>query len=445
MSEPTSFFTIESVTINSSRQVEEVNITGLVSDITIYENMDMPFLTGELAFIDDKRLLERLDIVGGEFITITLTTKQGGEPLTKRFCVERLDNATKVNERSEAIILTLIEDIGFISNFKNVNRGYDGNPIDILNKISTDYLGVDTLYLHETVQFQRDMKMIVPNMHPIEAMMWIKNRLTDDAGYPAYLFSTLHLEGLKVGVLSDLIDQTPLNKRQPFIYGANASVGNDILIDKQNFNPLPIEDYSYDDKAKMFNLIHDGVVGAKYQFYDALTGRIDYHDFSFLDDVAANYLDQARQPTIPQGLEFDEVNIANSTSRVISRVTSSGAYNNGMESRKTIDEENNIANYKKRLTAYAMKKHLQESGNITIRVKGSGFLSPGAHKTIGNVYRILFFANRAVQENEIPIDKKKSGDYMVHSIKHVFGNERYDVHLTGCKLQHMKQDVVSVE
>ena len=444
MAESTNFFTLDSIIISSSSLNEDTDITGLVSDIAIYENIDLPFLTAELALVDDKRLLERLDLVGGEFVTISIKTQVEGEPVTKRFCIERVNETSKVNERAEAIMLTLVEDISFISNFKNVNLAYQGNPIEILDKISTNFLNKTTSLTHETPAFQKLMKLVVPNMHPIEAMMWIKNRITDEYGFPTYLYSTLHLDDLLISSLGDMIVQDPLNKRMPFLYGANASMASELFVDKGTFNPLPIESYTFSDKGQGFNLIHKGLVGATYQFYDALTARIYKHKFSYTDDVVSQFVDQER-PHTSLDVSYDEVNVNAGNSRVLSRVASSGAYNIGTSSIKTLDEENSIANHKKRVTAYAMKNHMRDEGNITVRVKGQGFLSPGTNKTIGNVYRFLFYANRPAEENNLPIDRRKSGDYMIHSVKHVFAKERYDVHLTGYKLQHFKEDQIPIE
>lgn len=447
MAENTKFFILDSVIINSTRMVNAggIDVTGLVSDIAIYENIDLPFLTAELAFLDDKRLLERLDIAGGEYVTINVKSQENSDIVTKTFCIERVNNTYKMNERTEAIMLTLVEDIQFLSRFKNVNRGYEGNPQDILDLISTQFLDKSTVMTHEKRNFQQNMKLIVPNMHPLEAMMWIKNRITDGDGFPFYLYSTLHLDKLLFSPLSDMINQTPLNKRQPFLHGANSGIGGDKFVDRTNFNPIPIESYSYEGHGHTSTLMEAGHLGATYQFYDALTGRISRHNFSYVKDALTVMEDQSRPIVSPKDLAFDDTNINDGTSRVLSRISGSGAYNLGIKQNNTIDEEPNIENHKKRMISNAMKHHMARDGSISIRVRGQGFLTPNQHKTIGNVYRILFFANRVAEENNIPIDRKKSGDYMIHSAKHVFSKERYDMHLTGYKLQHLKEDQIPIE
>lgn len=445
MAENTKFFILDSVVISSTRQINDVDITGLVTDIAIYENIDLPFLTAELAFLDDKRLLERLDITGGEFVTIAIKSQENSDAVTKRFCIENVNQTYKNNERTEAIMLTLVEDIQFLSRFKNVNKGYEGSPTSILNSLSNEFLTKQTKITHDKQLFQQTMKLIVPNMHPLEAMMWIKNRLTDQDGYPFYLYSVLHLDNLFLAPLSGMLEQTPLNKRQPFLHGLNTGIGSEKFLNKPTFNPIPIESYTFDTHGQVSKLMESGNIGATYQYYDALTGRIDRHKFDYVKDVASELLDQDRPLTTPRELAFEEVKLNEGTSRVISRISGSGAYNNGQQMNKTIDEEDNVSNHKKRLISHAMKNHMAREGNITVRVRGQGFLSPGQHKTIGNMFRFLFYANRAAEDNNLPIDRKKSGDYMIHSAKHVFSKERYDVHLTGYKLQHFKEDQIPIE
>ena len=41
--------------------------------------------------------------------------------------------------------------------------------------------------------YQKQIKVIIPNMTPIDAMIWLKNRGTTSEGYPTYLFSSFTL------------------------------------------------------------------------------------------------------------------------------------------------------------------------------------------------------------------------------------------------------------
>ena len=68
----TQAYIIESVIINSTRMLEPFDINGLVSDIEIFEHIDMPYLTGQVAFTDTFRLYDRLDFQGAEYCIIKM-------------------------------------------------------------------------------------------------------------------------------------------------------------------------------------------------------------------------------------------------------------------------------------------------------------------------------------------------------------------------------------
>mgnify|MGYP003329943218 CR=1 FL=1 len=69
----TAGFILESAIINSTRQVEPIDILGLVTDIEIFEHMDLPYITGQVAIIDTFRIYDRLDFQGAEYFTIKIT------------------------------------------------------------------------------------------------------------------------------------------------------------------------------------------------------------------------------------------------------------------------------------------------------------------------------------------------------------------------------------
>ena len=72
MAEPSKKYVLDSVLLFSSRSTIPVELSNLVSDIDIYEHLDSPFLTAQVAMVDETRLMDRLDIQGAEFVEINL-------------------------------------------------------------------------------------------------------------------------------------------------------------------------------------------------------------------------------------------------------------------------------------------------------------------------------------------------------------------------------------
>ena len=72
MKKTTPEFILESVVLDSERLNIPVELNKVTSEIDIYEHLDKPYLTAVLTFIDNARVFEKADLLGGEKISITV-------------------------------------------------------------------------------------------------------------------------------------------------------------------------------------------------------------------------------------------------------------------------------------------------------------------------------------------------------------------------------------
>lgn len=434
----TARYTIESVTFSSTRMVENLPIRS-VTDIEIYEHIDLPFVTAKVAFTDAYRIIDRMDFQGHEYCTIKIkTANEDEDPFEKRFVVESVLDSTKVNQTTEVVQLSLYEDVLYHSQLQNVNDPYAGNPLDIIQEISNAYLGKRITSLPNAVDlFQKSMKLVVPNLNPLSAITWIKNRMTTAVGVPSYLFSTFALDDLYYTDLETILNTGPINKNAPYFYGPN----HEFIRDKgESVQYMPIHSYTQSDTEKLFDIIGKGLVGAEYQYYDALTGRLETKKFNYEKDVVSKLQqDRDKNYSYAPNIQMMDKSIEEHTSRRITQITGAGVYNLGTTKVKSFGEEENAESNILKASSRALKTHLMKSP-MTIRVPGEGFLIPNEHRTIGNVLRVLFMANTSMSQTNIPIDIKKSGDYLMYATKHVFTQERYHIHITLAKLADYKED-----
>jgi hypothetical protein len=433
----TAGYILQSVIINSSRMLEPQDLVGSVTDIEIFEHMDLPYLTGQIALIDSFRLYDRLDLQGAEYCTILLKQTETSEDLIeKRFVIDKIISNKKANEQTDLLVLHLVEDILFKSNAQNVNKTYSGSPQKIIENISNEWLNKKIINITSDI-FQAKLKVIIPNLSPIESMQWIKNRATTSDGFPTYLFSSFTTEDLIYADLKTMLDRQPINIASPFTY----SISNSDREVTPQFRHVPIKEYKIENIENMFNLIADGLVGARHSFYSTHSARSKDYIFNVDKDAISKVLNTSvttKEPAFANNFEIDEILLQKYRSKQISVISESGAYDDGTERFKSFDEDTTETDHAKKIVARALNKFLLKSP-ITIRIDGPGFIEKKAHYTTGNIVRILFLANRPMAE-DVKLDLKKSGDYLIYSAKHAFSSNNYNIHLTCVKLTNFNDD-----
>ena len=445
MSSPTNTskgYVLESVVISSTRFLDEggINILGAVTDIEIFEDLDSPYITAQIAIVDTFRLYDRLDFQGAEYVTITVKQSEeaGSIATTKRFVVSKLISTKKANETTDLIVLHLIEDTSFLSNLINVNRSYTGSPFDIISKISFEYLNKPVQSYTDGSTYQQKLKLIVPNMSPMDAMLWIKNRCTTENGLPLYLFSTFIGQDLSFADLGKMLSATPINKKMPFVYGAARDYSE--ITDQVRF--IPITAYNIEDNEDMYRLISQGLVGADYSFYDTMSAKYEEHKFDVGGDAFSQIeVKENEGITFANDFKLNDKLLQKYQSKHMSQITQSGAYDDGSNRYNSIDQDKNATGHNKRIISRSLRYFLNKSP-ITITINGRGFMSGDYNRTIGNIVRIIFLANRPNEQGDIKLDMKKSGDYLIYGSKHTLTSTKYDLHLRCVKITSYTDDTI---
>ena len=267
-------FKIVQALITSDRTQSEIDIRNLITDFEIYENINLPYLTANLHFVDQENIVQDFDFQGGEKLTLEIVhieEMNSGETIKKDFLIDSIKNVTRVDERNEFVSIHCIEYHSFVSSLKNVNKAYQGSPSSMIQKIFKEFLFQETAIVGD--DGIKDMKLIVPNMHPIEACQWIKKRTLTQDGMPFYFYSTLGLNNIVLKDLGTMLSQNVINKSVPYIYAPSINSSKSL----QSF--YAIKKFAYTDTENLVGLIREGVVGANYNFYDTTTGLQDPFHF----------------------------------------------------------------------------------------------------------------------------------------------------------------------
>ena len=425
----TDYIVVEAI-ISSTRNDTEVDIKALVSEFIIYEHIEKPYLTGRLSFKEEENILQDIDFQGGEKLTITIQHLEevvSANTITKEFLVDKIENTVRVDERTEFVILHLTEYHVFDSSAQTVSKAYNGAPTSIIKTITESFLDKEVLI--DGVDDVKDMKVIIPNLNPLEAGAWLTKRATTSDGLPFFFFSTLGTENLVLKDLEKMLTQQPINAEAPYIYAPSAGDGNE---DVKNYLIL---NYKYESSENLLRIMRKGHVNAKHVFHDTMKGiptNINFDvDNVFQTLITKNALggENSRYNHSPE-FKVKGKKIGQHNSKIVSQISSSGAYDTVGTTFKSYQAETTVGGQAKKINRESLKEFMVKTP-LVITVRGREFITGDANYTIGKTIRIRFLdSNPYLDDKTAKLDLKKSGDYIIMTTKHVFSDQGITSELT---------------
>lgn len=430
-------FSFDSVLFQSDRLAETVELKESVTDLDIFEHIMKPYLTAVVAFTDSGNMISGTDVLGAERITIKLkSSRKDAQQIRKTFYIDKIKINHKVNDNSQYVVFHLIEDIGYIANLQNLNKSYRGKCTEIIQKIGNNFLSKDT---YSTETDKQAIKVIVPNLNPLEAMSWIARRASTVDGYPFFLYSTLSGEKLIFSDLGTLIGQPPLNTDIPYRYWAGASQSGDKDTERRT-----IREYDQENTEDLFSLIQKGLVGSEYNYIDTLKNKKNTFHFDVTKDLL--------QPLVKNGVlnknngnvmyspdySYDGKSFNEWNSRRISVIGGSSAYDNQSTKSMSYGETESIAEYKLRVISRAVIGFLRKAP-MQITLNGLDFIDGDVNTATGNNIRLEYLKSTPEDVGNIEkLDTKKSGDYLIIGTQYMFKREACMVRLSCAKLGNMR-------
>ena len=432
---------IEYAYIENESLSDRINIAGMVIEINIYEHIDKPYLTGSVLIADNNNIISDLNISGVEKLRIRIRTDASND-VDSKFSIERvfvineIQSGVKSNDYNEVFQLNLIEESGYISRVTRVSKSYTDYPQEIIKKIAKDYLKkeVKVLSNKENKEAQKT-KIIVPNIHPLDAMSWIKNRTSTKNGAPFFLYSVLADDKLRYIDLESILSAAPLNTDKEYVYSQTfGSVMSGFDTITQSYI---IQGYKAVNNEDQLTLADAGMAGATYSFLDTTKNVLKEKNFDIskvFNDVSGSFNTNQKYPVYDAKGEIAGNKLHKLDSRQITQVTTSNIYED-----QTFNyyESASGDGHMLKPKARALHHYLHKSA-YDINVPGKNFFYAGTNKSIGNIISISFKNTREQSEADAFRDNKRSGLFMIYAARHIFGGQKYTVTLTCVKLSHEK-------
>ena len=423
-----------------------IDIRSTIVELVIFESLDKPYITGQLAVSDDAGIYDGIDFRGTHRFHVKMLSEIDDAEsedivMDRVFLMNSIETIIKSSNagNSSIYVFNLIEEHALLSKTKKISRSIKDNLRTEILKLCQNECGknVDLSYASESVQ--SNFKGIIPYMHPLEAATWLTNKATTDTGMPYFLYGSMHDENLRLGSLDVMLQQEPWNKNIPFIFSPSNT-------QKQEDSRDPTLQYFQIQSMKTTKL-HDtmkhlisGGIGSLYTVVDLNTGNTTAQHFSLLNLLAkANsqeLIDITKQNVYDsyyQTQEFEDVNIErkylhDTDGEIFHKVVSRGVYGD----RKSLHDEISPEMFLKKIENLAYR-NLIFKNLIDITVPGPGFIK--SNGTVGDKIRISVLNDNTDPDKEELLDELRSGDFLVYNTRHMFRDTRHDVAMTIFKLQ----------
>ena len=452
MTQSNSGFLLKSVLLVSERLTESVELNRIVTDVEVFEHIEKPYLTGRIMLIDDSSFYENADIQGTERIQLTIvSSEEDSVPIIKTFFVGKVEKIQKVQDNAQTLMIHLVEDIFYLSSLKNVNRHYTGSRSNIIGKIAQNFLN-KRVFL--TGKDKSVIEVIVPNLHPLEAMMWLNKKAVSSRGYPFYLYSTFVGDELRMENLGDILQRPALNAGED---DAAFTISSLKAQDTMNVTAQRriIENHQMNSQENLLDLIRKGLISSKFEYIDTLTEdtrSIDYNSRTslfknLLNDGVLN--EKQKNPQVDFAELIEDKTIDKFRPLTCTYIGGSMAFRDSDTAEgftpftynawnNSYGEYKTAADYKLNVISSTMDAILKKNPLI-INLNGLEFIKGDAHRTIGNNISIAVQSTHDQADDKV--DRKKSGDYLIYSVRHMFKKtvDKYDVVMNCVKIGNLQR------
>tara|TARA_B100001989_G_C24550669_1_gene474352 strand:+ start:5075 stop:6430 length:1356 start_codon:yes stop_codon:yes gene_type:complete len=419
------------------------DVKNQVAEINIYESIEEPSLSGTIAILDDKSLYELINFNGTERIRLEMAGlgKETDPVFEKTFIMTNIIRQIKGNDKSSMYVFDLIDEHGFISQAERLRSAYRGRIDDIVKGICLTQLkkSVDISYQFLSRRdrvdaIQDDIRVIIPNLSPINAIKWLLSRATTQTGSPFFLWASIHDENLRMGNLDVMYRQTPFNDKLPYTYNpSNVNVAEDKSEFEQGFT---VKSLGLGEMGDTLHMVANGTIGSSQSITNLNTGQImrqHYNVQQTINNLAfQNTIALRRQNVFDNKFKLKNKFINEYEGQNIHQVVSTGTYGKFKSYHDEFEEERHL----KKLESASIKDLLVKN-MMSITVPGTAFFLGKA--AVGDTVNLSIVNDNlevGKQSNaDDMLDKNKSGKHLIYDLRHTFRGTEHEVTMNVCKLE----------
>lgn len=416
-----------------------------IIEINLFESLDKPYVTGNIAILDDKSLFEKIQLQGTELLRLTLAglgNENNPNMNQREFYITGIEKKVKSNDAGKAsvFVLNIIDKHMYLDAASQVSKSFSGRLDDEIIRICKTYLKkeVDLSYIFTSENersdaIQQNVKGIVPNLKPTEAIQFLQNRATTLTGSPFFVYASMHDENLRIANLDVMLQQKPFNKRLPYTFNpSNVNVAEGLSALEQSFI---IKEIKTVKMGGTLNHLDMGVISSDYCNTNLNTGEITRTPFSIRQTlknmIEKGVISPRKQNVFDEKFKIEDKDVDEYKTRNFHTITSSGTYGTF----KGYSDEFEEGLFRKKLERIGILNHLYKN-MFSVLITGTGFLVSKA--TVGDIVTINIVNDNIEDQRggeEGNIDKNLSGNFLIYDTRHTFNQTSHTIALNVCKLE----------
>jgi len=421
----------------------QIEVTSLIMELNIFENIEIPFLTAGLVLVDDNAIISSIAFSGTERFTFTVYSVETGlnseTSFTHTFIIANIDKIIKTTDKTEVYSFYLIDEHAFKDANILLSKSYNGQLQTIAADIILNELGksVDASYVLNQPT-QGNCRVIIPYMTPLNSAKWLLDRATTKNGSPYFMWASMFDDNIRFGDLDTMISQTPFNSKVPYLYSAAATASTEDTFESEKH--FLIRNIEIDEVGNTLFLINEGAIGSDIVVQDISSNRFIHRHHSIKETLDKLESDEIISKETVQNVYDKEhkfledgentIYLADCVSRNYHVLTSYGTYG----SKKSYHDSFDGAETLQRIKSNSMHSML-ERNKINIEISAVGLYLRKV--SVGDTIRINFLNNDSQSDQtdqSTAYDKTKSGDYLITAVRHMLRQRQHTAILTITKL-----------
>jgi len=427
----------------SNSEVNTYDLSGAVAELNIFENIELPYLTGTIAIVDDVGFRSFLGIKGSERLLISLRASKTAPVINKEFMVTGLATNISVNERTDVHILTLIESHAYLSSVSKISESFIGEPEQIIKNVLKSHLSKDVVFYAKKAAQSR-MRVNIPFWNPLAVVDWLRDRMSAANGSPFFTYAALRDNKIHIEDLDSLMSFESWNSKHTYTYSQD---GHSLQsISDPEMLLFHVKNYSATQIESTLRLAQAGAIGSDFLVRDLTSGSNLTDTFHNANDTINNFIESITGGTKSNTIGFDtelqlgsgsrgNKNIGSYSSKVFSSVVASRQHYE--QDNKTVvsgyhDEISQTQLYKLKIKSAALRAILRNNV-FEVTVPGTPYL---VNREIGVGSNLNL---RYVKPSQHPValtqaDKDRSGKFMIYKVRHSFTEGIHNAHMEIVKL-----------